>query len=488
MKTSHRFRSQRALPNAKSRGSLLIVAMVFAAVVSIVLTSYLKLSTSALTLSQRAFYANQAMNLTESGLELAMAQINTNTLTWPSPWTTTSGGNDAIATFTTSITLPQGATGQVKVYVQNYLSSSPLVVAKGIVTPTSGAPIYKMVEVSGIAQRSLFAKGLVGRNGLSFSGNNASVDSWDSVYDSTGALRPSPVGYSSSVKNDAGSIAAVNVTATDAVGNANIWGSASVGGTSTSLITVGPQGSVGPFGTAAGTKDANSVSANFTDNLPVVTAPTPPAIPYSLGTINGDLELPRGSDAASGGTYYYTVDSVDLSGNSKILKITSGAKVVLLFNTASGSSAISISGNSSGITVESGAKLSIYTQGNISIAGSGIVNNNSTSASDAVQIWGTNPTDPATNGGHVAQSITISGNGSLACTCYAPNASLSAKGGGNSGSIYGSFVAYGVTMTGNDAFHYDENLGRKGNAGNFNPSKWRELLNASDRATYASYF
>jgi hypothetical protein len=43
-------------------------------------------------------------------------------------------------------------------------------------------------------------------------------------------------------------------------------------------------------------------------------------------------------------------------------------------------------------------------------------------------------------------------------------------------------------MTGNDSFHYDENLGRKGNAGNFNPSKWRELVNAPDRATYDSHF
>src|SRR5581483_3676074 len=113
---------------------------------------------------------------------------------------------------------------------------------------------YKMVEISGLVQRSLFAKGLVGRNGVSFSGNNASVDSWDSnPTAATGAY--TPVAYSTSVRHDHGSIAAVNITATDAVGNADIWGSASVGGSSTSLISVGPQGLVGPFGTASGTKD-----------------------------------------------------------------------------------------------------------------------------------------------------------------------------------------------------------------------------------------
>jgi hypothetical protein len=479
MKTSSRMQSQ--------RGSLLIVALVFAAVVSIVLTSYMKLSTTALNLAQRAFYANQAMNLTESGLELAMAAINANS--WPSPWTISGSGTDASATFTTSITLPHGVSGEVRVFVQDYAGSSPLVVAKGIVTPASGPAIYKMVEVSGIAQRSLFAKGLVGRNGLSFSGNNASVDSWDSTYDSTGTLRASPVGYSAAVADDHGSIAAVNVTATDAIGNANIWGSASVGGTSTSLISVGPQGSVGPYGTAAGTKNASSISANFTANLPQVTAPTAPGVPYVLGSITGNVTLPRGTDTiSSDNKYYYTVDSVSLSGNSKTLAISAGADVVLLFTTASGSSAINISGNSSGISVASGGKLAIYTEGNISISGSGIANGNSTTATDSVQIWGTNPNDPAANGGVATQSITVSGNGSLACTCYAPNATLSAKGGGNSGAIYGSFVAYGVTITGNDAFHYDENLGRKGNAGNFSPSKWRELVTATDRNTYASKF
>ncbi|MSU23228.1 MAG: hypothetical protein EXS32_05315 [Opitutus sp.] len=481
MKSSNRFRSQ--------RGSLLLVAMVFAAVISIVLTSYLRLSVTALNLAQRAFYANQAMNLTESGLELAMAQINTNSTTWPSPWTAApNSATDVIATFSTSITLPHGVTGQVMVHVQNYAGSSPLVVAKGIVVPASGPPIYKMVEVSGIAQRSLFAKGLVGRNGLSFSGNNASVDSWDSAYDSTGTIRATPVGYSAAVKDDNGSIAAVNITATDAVGNANIWGSASVGGSSTSLITVGPQGSVGPFGTAAGTKATNSISGNFTANLPAVVTPNPATVPTLLGSVTNDLTLPRGTDTITGDTYYYSVTDVTLSGNSKVLKVSADKKVVLLFSTLTGGDAIKITGNSSKIEVESGGHLDIYTQANITIAGTGIVNGNSTTATDSIQIWGTNTTDPATNGGIAAQTITISGNGSLACTCYAPNASLSAKGGGNSGSIYGSFVAYSVTMTGNDAFHYDENLGRKGNTGSFNPSKWRELVNKTDRDTYASYF
>lgn len=485
----------------RQRGSLLIVAMVFSAVIAVVLTSYIKMSSTALALSQRAFYANQAMNLTEAGLELAMAAINANT--FPSTtWTAINGGSDATATFSGTTYFPSlpGATPSVKVYIRGYLGSSPLVVAKGMVTPNAGAAIgnaavFKMVEISGLVQRSLFAKGLVGRNGLSFSGNNASVDSWDSNPTGAAAGAYTPRAYSAAVRDDNGSIAAVNVTATDAVGNANIWGTASVGGSSTSAITIGPQGSVGPFGTAAGVKDANSVSSNFTANLPPVTAPTPPSSPYLLSAITSSTTFPRVDShgvvidtPASDGKYYYSLPSITLGGNTDTITISPNAKVVFLFTTASGDPAITIRGNSAAISTGAGSTLAIYTQGNIAISGNGIVNGNATNATDAVQIWSTNTSDPATNGGTVAQSISITGNGSLACTCYAPNASISAKGGGNSGSIYGSFVGYSVTMTGNDAFHYDENLGRSGNAGYFNPTKWRELVTSDDRAPYASYF
>jgi hypothetical protein len=96
------------------RGSLLVVALVFAAAIAMMLTTYIRMSTTALNLSQRAFCENQAMNLTESGLEMAMAAINANS--WPSPWTVS--GSDATATFS-SFTLTQGATGLVQVWVNN---------------------------------------------------------------------------------------------------------------------------------------------------------------------------------------------------------------------------------------------------------------------------------------------------------------------------------------------------------------------------------
>jgi len=50
------------------RGSILIVAMIFSAIIAICLTSYLQMARTAMTVSQRAFFANNTMNLTETGL------------------------------------------------------------------------------------------------------------------------------------------------------------------------------------------------------------------------------------------------------------------------------------------------------------------------------------------------------------------------------------------------------------------------------------
>lgn len=484
----------RAKPRNPSRGSLLITALFLSAAIAVVLTSYLTMATTALNLATRASQANDAMNLTESGLEQALSAMNASlaidSFTLPSPWTNGSAGN-ATATFS-GFTYSQGATGVVKVYIQGFRGATPLVVAEGIITPARGTPIVKMVEISGIAQRSLFAKGLVGRNGLSFTGNGVTVDSWNSTYNADGTLRASPVVYSNAVKNANGSIASVIITAGTSVQNADIYGTASVGGNSTSLISVGAQGLVGPFGTASGTKDPNSISANFTDNLPAVVAPTPSvtntivsyaSIPNQGSGSNAVPTLPQvnGSGViidspASDGKYYYSIPNITGS-----LNITGNKSVVLLPTAGPGTDAISLTGQAS-ISIASGSSLAVYTPANITITGQGTFNNgNSDSSSSSLQIWGTN-----TSSTPPGQTFTITGNGNLDCTCYAPNAAITAKGGGNSGSIYGSFVGYTIDMAGHDTFHYDEALGHQANASSYSPSKWRELVSSTDRALYAS--
>jgi hypothetical protein len=456
------------------RGSLLIVAMIFSAIVAICLTSYIQMARTAMTVSQRAFYNNNAMNMTETGLEMAINSINNNS--WGSPWTCT--GANATATFT-GFSFGQGATGQVQVYVQNYATTAPFLVAKGKISPPRSAPVIKMVEVTGVVNRSLFAKGMVGKNGVSFTGN-ASVDAWNSNPTNAAPGTYAPVAYSSATKVATGSVAAVSVTADVTVQNADIYGTASVGASNVSNITVGPNGSVGTsFSNPAGNIDPNSVSGNFTANLPNATNPTIPSgyTPPTIATITGTgttASFPRGTDtAASDGTYYYNVGAINPTGNNT-LSITAPAKVVFIVTAAAGTTGVSISGNQA-INVASTATVAIYTASNISIAGNGVANSNLQPST--FQVYGT-----AASG----QTVAIAGNGVLSAIVYAPNADISVKGGGTSGSVYGAMVGNTVTMVGNGEFHYDLSLANMNGNPLFQPSKWVELVSASDRATYAT--
>ncbi|MEY2879133.1 MAG: hypothetical protein RLZZ15_1513 [Verrucomicrobiota bacterium] len=460
------------------RGSILIVAMIFASVIAIALTSYIKLASTALNLSQRSFLANDTMNLTEAGLEQGLWSFNQAIAGDANAWAGwTISGNNATRTFT-GFALSQNATGTAKVYVQNYNSSgtpAPLIVAQGVVTPAGGGgAINKLVEVR-LIRRSLFANGMVGRNGITFSGTNASVDSWNSDPDNNSAT--AAIAYSGGVRHDLGSIAAVNVTANISVQNADIWGFASVGGPSTTAIQVGSQGVVGPFGTAAGTKDPSRVASNFTDNLPDAVNPTIPAgyTTPTIASISGAYTLPRGTDsAASDGVYYYNIGSISETGAAtNILQITAGRKVVIIVTSPVGTTGINVAGNG-GINLGAGSTLAIYTASDIKIAGNGLLNPNTQPIS--CQIWGT-----ATSAG--SQAIEIAGNGALSSVTYAPEANVKINGNGD---VLGSVVGYTVTVVGNASFHYDESLANWGGSNPFQISKWRELVSATDRATYAS--
>src|SRR5438552_12579328 len=121
------------------RGSLLIVAMILCAVISISLVSYLQLGRTSLTISNRALYNNAAINVAENGLEEAMYSINqmvsNTTYTWPS-WTNNGTAGDSAAWRKwTDYTFDQNATGMARVYVDNYKGIvAPKIVARATIT------------------------------------------------------------------------------------------------------------------------------------------------------------------------------------------------------------------------------------------------------------------------------------------------------------------------------------------------------------------
>jgi hypothetical protein len=472
------------LSRPRERGSLLIVAMILSVVIGVSLASYIQLGRSSLTISNRALYNNASMNLAENGLEEAMYSINKRvsdpTYTWP---TWSNNGTDAWMKLPTSgtYTFDQNTKGIVRVHVANYMGNAPTAVARATVTVggDTGRTIEKWVQIQ-LRKTSKFANGLVAKQSVTFNGNNASVDSWNSDPDTNPATAAIP--YSAAVRHALGTVGSISVSVSAiAVQNADIWGYASTGAV---VPSVGPNGLVGPFGTPSGTINPNHVSTDFTANFDPVTD-FPPAGATIAGGITGNLNLPRAGDTTvmvdGVPTYCYTTTSINF--NNKVLaiqKLNAGDPqpnvIISLTNTIT---SIDIGGGSGELRVASGAALQIYAPGDIKIAGNGMMNGGNTAASAnqpiSLQIWGTK-----TSG---FQDIDIKGNGVMSAVVYAPQGTVKINGNGD---VCGSIVANDITLVGNAAFHYDESLANFGGNNPYRVSVWKELTSGADRSAQAS--
>ena len=467
---------------AASKGSVLIVAMVLSAVISVSLVSYLQMSRTSLQISNSAFYHNAAMNLAENGLEEALYAINKtvadSSYDWAANgWDTASPvpAGDArrrLPSASTTYQFDQNVTGFVRVYVLGYNSAAPRAVARSTITLSTGHVIQKWVEIR-LRKASRFATGLVARESISFSGNNASVDSWHSRKNDDGTPRATPVAYSSAVDHDRGSVGSLSVGVNAVlVQNADIWGYVATGGT---MPSVGSNGLVGPYGTASGEMDLGRISTDFTANFEPVAPPANGG--DNIGDITTNLNLPRAADAlATDGKYYYTVGQINFNNKTLAIakKTAASPPVHVVITLTNPATSINIGGGSGALNIERGSQLELFAPGDIKIAGNGVMNGGSTSAAanlpEYFQIWGTRTTG--------LQDIQIAGNGVLSGLVYAPNGSVKINGNGD---VSGSVVANDITVVGNAAFHYDEALGDFGGNNPFRVALWREISSAADR-------
>lgn len=457
----------------RDRGSLIIFAMVISLVIALSIASYISLGMSNLRISNRAFYANAAINLAETGLEQAMWSINKAVDGDASAWTGwTTDANGAWRNFS-GFSLDANSSGNVRVYVRGHtLAMAPVIVARATITPSNGTPIDKWILVS-LVKRSLFANGLVAKNTLTFSGGNAVVDSYDSrlgAYDA-------PLGGGARNKYARGSAGSASVSVSSfSLSNSNIFGYVSIGTADYSGLSVGPNGVVGDFGAANGSIDYSRVTTDFTTNFEDATAPSTGG--YTIGAIGGAYTLPRLLDfPAADGKYYYNIPSISLSGPaSRILDIDAGRDVVIRITTTSGTG-ISVSGNAS-IQVPASSSLSVYVANDVAIGGRGVLNSNDPWN---FQLWATDNTSAVGT-----QNVSVSGNGQLNAVVYAPNADVTMNGGGSSGQVSGAVVANDIRVTGGSEFHYDEALSDMTDGNPFGISSWNELTTAAERALYSS--
>lgn len=475
-------RSRRGVRRSKSargpsRASVLIVAMIIAVLIALSLTSSINLALNSMNLAERSFYQNAAVNLAEMGIEEAVYAYNqlddvaSPEQAW-SGWTL-----DGVQATRTLPPLALGAniTGTVKVHCSNYNpapgAASPVIVTKATVAFSRGPETSKYIEVR-LQRRALWARGLVVRETIRSSGGNLYVDSWDSDPDKDPTTPP--VAYTlpgTAAAN--GSIATVSSAngAIDIAGGA-VFGTISMGGSAQPDYNKNN----GVLSSTLGGSgfDRDLVINDFKAVFPAVVSPVTAA--YTITSVinpgtGGTYQLPRAGDTAApdGFVYYTFAIGANIAYNGGTLEITD--KVVLIFNNHSGVYAMNVGGGGI-VAVGNHGQLKIYTNGDVSLGGGGVANNNPQPYS--LMIYGTNPTI----GG---QQISLAGNGMLTASVYAPNADLTVSGGGGDGHIFGAMVANRATLVGNTRFHYDESLARLVAGNPYGIAEWRELQTSGER-------
>jgi hypothetical protein len=452
-------------PTPVRRGSVLLVAMLLAAIIGISLVSYLRLCTMALNRAQRNFLNIAAMNLCELGLEHALLCLNNNqtqnialATAWDG-WTVR--GTNATRTYAGYSPAP-GATGVVKVLVQNYdLTAQPLIVAEATVTPGDGSPpLSKFVTIT-LAKRSI-AYGMIAKT--SFRGDsNTYIDSWNSA-ETAAAFVP----YSNGKRKANGPVGVVS--SADAAlrlgDNPTVFGTVNTGGGSpTKSGNAVLSSAVGGTGW-----NASLVNTSFSYNWPTVTVPTPTKTNYITTPIKGNVKFPRNGDTpAVDGKYYYTFAmGVGIMYAAHTMTITDPC--VFIMTNHSGANVIYTSDHAT-FTYAANGSLDIYTNGNIDIdSGANFFNNKSAARTN---IYGTNAT---------SQTFITRGGGNFYANIIAQNADVTLDSGVN---YMGAMAVNTIALLGGCGFHYDEALNGSGNGG-YKVSQWKELTDAASRATYAS--
>lgn len=435
-------RSSAFSSGGRRRGSVLVTALLLATVLGVALVGYLLLSKTALKLSHRTLFVNDASNLAEAGLEEALYcfnQVNAGV----APGTAWSGWT--ISGSTARRTLPQfnrdqNGIGTVKVFVNDYDNGggNPYIISQATITPfDGGAPLMRVMRI-GLKQSGVFINGLVGLNGLSLKGQPL-IDSFNS--NPTNSPTGPWLTYTPSLS--ANNTSVIVKTGNIDLGNGLIKGNVSLG------AGVAPP---------AASQVTGAIQPNYTGVFQMPAYPTAAGVSrsYNLGSTIPAVLPVAGHLPAADGRYYYFTSGATITNTA----ITTGRNVTIVGTTTS---------LSTGVTINANATLAIYMDGAINASSSGSLNNNNWAG--ALQIFTTTSIESS-----------ISGNGELRASVYAPNAVLKASGGGSSGSVVGSLVAKSVVATGQMSFHYDEALRYMNTVGGsrWTVASWSEVRLDSD--------
>lgn len=423
------------------RGGVLVTALLLAIVIGAGLVGYLRLSRTSLSLAQRGFFANDARNLAEAGLEEGIYHLNllaagTAPATVWSNWTIS--GANAMRTLP-PFNRDQRAVGIVRLHVQGHDGNAPIVHSQAVVTPFDGsAPVVKTLRISLTFVRGVAAHGLVAISGLNLKGRTI-ADSFNSnpTGSATGPWRP----YSSAIARARTSV--VVQSGAISIGSGKIYGD----------VYLGP-GVASP----GATEVTGSVVTNYRADFPMPPYPTPASVSQSYSV---DSALPptlpvAGHLPAADGRYYYFCRNTTIG----TVTIAAGRDVTIVGTSTS---------LGPGLTIAAGGSCFIYMDGSVNLSKGTDLNHSGWAG--ALQIFTT------TRG-----ECTMSNNSQIAACLYAPYATLTAQGGSSAGMLMGYYVANTISTSGSMDFHYDESFrSTAAGTGTWSVTEWRELQSAADR-------
>ncbi len=410
-----------------SRGSILIVAIIFATISAISLGSYIRMAATEMRLANSQFYSNASLNLAEAGIEEALFAINQDA--WGEQnWGPGPSSSDRQKRFE-DVELGSGARGNFTVRVLDHESHTPTVITEARVS-AGGSTATKQIEAK-LTRRSYFGNGITSRSAIVIRGNRVYIASYRSSI---------PATLSNDLDN--GSIASVMVIDESIdIGNAIIRGWVATGGGDPIWR---PNATVGSHDTPEGVVDEEHISNDFSSSFPEVEPPdTTLALPYldedEIGTL-GEYVI-------------YTADSVNRSGAGSELRITGHVTMVV-------DNDFNIGGNGQ-VIIEEGASLTLFVGGELSVKGNGMANESGIPGN--LQIYGFG------DGGY---DWDLGGTADLFAAVYAPIMNINMLG---TSEFRGAVVGDDVFLNGDVDFWYDEDLRELFTDNRYAMTRWQEL-------------
>jgi hypothetical protein len=445
--------------DTRSRGSVLIVSLILAAILGVTLAGYLIMTQAQNAAVARSQVWNTAITLGEAGVEDALALINKyagnydEITNWAKP---ASIAADNWTQLGNNVYYVRRFLGQnyYDVYITN-INNSPVISSRGYV-PWSyawGGGSQPLLAAVGSASQSphyitrklevqtrydaLFAVAMAAFQVIDMNGNNVATDSFDSADPNHSINGLYPFSNPSMVKSNGDVCTLATIINSINVGNANIKGVARTGPNGT--VSVGPNGYV-----------TGGIYNDFNVVFPDVVLPSTSWLPvalrnYKVGSRTFDYAI------LTSGDYY-------LNNFSSTLYIGSNVTVRLLML-----GTVNMTGQDE-IRIAQGASVKCYMVGSSFKAnGNGLVNDNGNAAS--FFYFGL-PSNTA---------VEFGGNGTFVGAIYAPQAAFKLNGSGsNPRDFIGASVTKNVTMNGSFKFHYDENLRRIGPGRGYVATNWKE--------------